>query len=126
MKIWVLGLCVMLTLGACDSGPESFEDAQAVADAMEDEGIECEDLETTTEFSNDQDSLVTERGLCQVDGSPVVISMFENAAARNDWVAVGKLFDEVAVGENWVVSADSEDVVQDVRDSLNATTPDKE
>jgi hypothetical protein len=126
MKIWTLGLCALLTLAACQGSPESFEDARAVAAAMEDEGIECEDLETTTEFSNEEDSLVTERGLCQVDGSPVVISMFENAAARNDWVAVGKLFGEVAVGDNWVVSAESQDVIQDVADSLDATIPEKE
>jgi len=126
MRMWVLGFCLVLTLGACDSGPETFDNAQAVADAMEDEGIECEDLETTTEFSSEEDSLVTERGLCRVDDSTVVISMFESAEDRDDWVAVGKLFGGVAVGANWVVSAESEDVIQDVVDSLDGTIPEKE
>ena len=90
---------------------------------MEDEGIECEDLETTDEFGNEEDSLVTERGLCRVDGSTVVISMFENSEDRDDWVAVGKLFGEVAVGENWVVSSESDDVIEDVVDSMGATIP---
>ena len=123
MKTWVLGLSLLLIFGACQGGPENFENAQAVADAMEDEGIECEGLETTTEFSDNEDSLVTERGLCRVDDSTVIISMFENSADRDDWVAVGKLFDEVAVGDNWAVSAESEDVIEDVVDSLDATIP---
>lgn len=123
MKTWALGLSVVLIFGACQGGPESFENAQAVAHAMEDEGIECEGLETTTEFSGEEDSLVTERGLCRVDGSPVVISMFETTEDREDWVAVGKFFGEVAVGDNWVVSAESEDVIEDVVDSLDATIP---
>ena len=119
----MFAVCALLIFGACEGGPETFDNAQAVADAMEDEGIECEDLETTSEFSNEEDSLVTERGLCRVDGSPVVISMFENSDDRDDWVAVGRLFGEVAVGENWVVSAESEDVISDVVDSLDATIP---
>lgn len=123
MKIWALGLSMVLLFGACQSEPESFEDAQAIAEAMEDEGIECEGLETTTEFSDEGDSLVTERGLCRVDDSTVIISMFANSDDRDDWVAVGKLFGEVAVGENWVVSAESEDVIEDVVDSLDATIP---
>jgi hypothetical protein len=125
MKIWIVIVCFGLFV-ACDASPESYEDAQAVADAMEDEGIECEDLETTTEFSNEEVSLVSERGLCRVDGEAVVISMFENAAAKNDWVAVGKLFGEVAVGDNWVVSTESDEVIQEVVDSLGATIPQEE
>ncbi len=123
MKNLVLGLCLLLSLGACQSGSEDYADAQAVADAMEDAGIQCENLETTTEFSNEEDSLVTERGLCQVDGSTVVISLFENSEDRDNWVAVGKLFDDVAVGENWAVSAESEDVIEDIVDELDATIP---
>lgn len=123
MKTWALGLCIVVIFGACQGGPESYGDAQAVADAMEDEGIECEDLETTTEFSKEEESLVSERGLCQVDGETVVISMFENTEKRDDWVAVGKLFGEVAVGENWAVSAESGDVIEEVVDSLDATVP---
>jgi hypothetical protein len=127
MKKIVVVLCVCLVLVACDGGgADDFENAQAVADAMEDEGIKCEDLETTTEFANEEDSLVEERGLCRVNGNTVVISMFENSEKRDDWVAVGKLFGQVAVGENWVVSAESEDVIEDVVDSLGATIPEKE
>lgn len=121
--MWLIALCAGLMLVACDEEPERFEDARAVAEAMEDEGIECEDLETTTEFTNEEDSLVTERGLCEVDGSAVVISMFETTEDRDDWVAVGKLFDHVAVGDNWVVSAESEEVIEDVVDSLDASIP---
>lgn len=123
MKTWVLAASLVLILGGCQGSAENYADAQAVADAMEDEGIECEDLETTTDFSNEEDSLVTERGLCRVDGSTVVISMFENSDDRDDWVAVGKLFGEVAVGGNWVVSAESEDVIEDIVDELDATIP---
>ena len=126
MKTWALALCLMLVSAACEGGPESFENASAVVDEMEDEGIECEDLETTTEFSNEEDSLVTERGVCRVDGSPVVISMFENTEDRDDWVAVGKLFEGVAVGDNWAVSAESKDLIEDVVDSLDATVPERD
>lgn len=126
MKRLLLGLCLVLLLGACDSDPESFDDAQAVVDAMEDEGIECEDLETTAEFSNEEDSLVTERGLCRVESETVVISMFESPEDRDDWVAVGRLFGEVAVGENWAVSAESDEVIQEVVDSMDATIPEED
>ena len=127
MKMICVVLCLGLTLSACDGGgAEEFENAQAVADAMEDEGIECEDLETTTEFANEEDSLVKERGACRVDGSTVVISMFEDSEKRDDWVAVGKLFGQVAVGENWVVSTESEDLIDDVVESLDATIPEKD
>ena len=125
-KTWALALCAVLVFAACESGPESYEDAQAVADAMEDEGIECENLETTTEFSDREKSLVSERGLCQVDGDAVIISMFENREKRDDWVAVGQLFGQVAVGENWVISAESDEVIEDVVDSLGATIPQEE
>ncbi len=123
MKIAVLVTAVIALLGACDASAESYEDVEAVVEAMEDEGIECEDLQTTTEFGNESDSLVTERGLCMVDDERVVVSMFENAADRDDWVAVGKLFGEVAVGENWVVGSDSPEVVERIANELDATIP---
>lgn len=126
MNIWLIALSAALVFTACQGGPDTYEDAQAVADAMEDEGIECEDLEITTEFSDEDDSLVAERGLCRVDGSTVMISMFENADDRDDWVAVGKSFGDVAVGENWVVSAEAGDVIDDVVDSLDATIPEED
>lgn len=123
MKIALLVAGMVALLGACDAGAESYKDAEAVVEAMEDEGIECDDLETTTEFTNESDSLVTERGFCMVDDERVVVSMFENAADRDDWVAVGKFFGEVAVGENWVVGSDSRDLVEKIADELDATIP---
>ena len=123
MRIWILALALLLISSACQAGPESFPSAAAVANAMEDEGIECRNLKTTTEVADKKDSLVAERGDCLVDDSAVVISMFETTEDRDDWIAVGKLLSKVAVGENWVVRAESEDVVEDVADSLNATIP---
>lgn len=123
MKIALCLIAVVVALGGCDGDPDSYEDVEAVVEAMEDEGIECDDLETTTEFGTEADSLVTERGVCVVGEDRVVISMFETAADRDDWVAVGKLFGRVAVGENWVVGSDSQEVVDEIADELDATVP---
>ncbi len=123
MKIW-LALIAALFLVGCDGGTEPFPDARAVVDAMTQEGIPCQGLATTTEFSQaEYESLVTERGLCSVDGEPVVITMFANAEDRDDWVAVGRLLGSVAIGPNWVVSSRSEETVDQVAEALDATRP---
>ncbi len=126
MKIAICLVALAVASAGCTDDPESYEDVEAVVEAMEDEGIECEDLETTTEFGTEADSLVTERGLCLVGDNRVVISMFENAADRDDWVAVGKSFGTVAVGPNWVVGSDSQEVVEEIADELDATIPEAE
>lgn len=127
MKIWLLAVVAAVLLVGCDDGTESFEGAQAVVDAMAEEDIACEGLETTTEFSQaEYESLVTERGLCAVDGEPVVITMFANAEDRDDWVAVGRLLGSVAIGPNWVVSSRSDEVVDAVAKALGATRPSEE
>lgn len=123
MKI-ALGLIVLaLVFGACSDDAESYDDVEAVVEAMEDEGIECENLETTTEFGSEADSLVTERGLCLVGDERVVISMFDDAADRDDWVAVGKSFGTIAVGPNWVAGSDSQEIVEEIATELEATIP---
>ncbi len=124
MKIWLLAVCAPVMLFACDGGTDRFEDSQAVVAAMAEEGIECEGLETTTEFSEaEHESLVAERGLCAVDGEPVVITMFANAEDRDDWVAVGRLLGSVAIGPNWVVSSRSEPTTAEIANALDATRP---
>lgn len=123
MKIALSLVALLVAFGACSDEPESYEDVEAVVEAMEEEGIECEDLETTTEFGPEADSLVAERGFCVVDDDRVVVSMFENAADRDDWVAVGKLLGEVAVGENWVVGSDSQELTEEIASELDATIP---
>lgn len=116
-------IVLVMVFGACSSSAETYEDVEAVVEAMEDEGIQCDDLETTDEFGNESDALVTERGICLVGKDRVVVSMFENDEDREDWVAVGKLLGKVAVGENWVVGSDSQEIVEEVADKLGATLP---
>lgn len=124
MKIWLLGVVAAVLLVGCDDRTESFEGAQGVVDAMAEKDIACEGLETTTEFSRaEYESLVTERGLCAVDGEPVVITMFANVEDRDDWVAVGRLLGSVAIGPNWVVSSRSEETIKQVAAALDATRP---
>ncbi len=125
MKIWLLVVVAAALLVGCDDGTQSFDGAQAVVDAMAEEDIACEGLETTTEFSSEAEyeSLVTERGLCAVDGEPVVITMFANAEDRDDWVAVGRLLSSVAIGPNWVVSSRSEETIEEVASALDAARP---
>ncbi len=124
MKIWLLTVVAALLLVGCDDGTQSFAGAQAVVDEMAEEDIACQGLETTTEFSEaEYESLVTERGLCAVDGEPVVITMFANAEDRDDWVAVGRLLGSVAIGPNWVVSSRSEETIQQIATALDASRP---
>lgn len=116
---WMRGLCFLLILGSCQAEPPTFENVRAVVSAMEREGVGCEDLEITTEFSDE--SLVKESGRCVVDGSVILISMFESTQDRDDWVAVREAFVEVAVGEDWAVSGEPEGLLKDVADGLGAT-----
>ncbi len=124
-----MGLLLLLPFVACDSASETYPSADAVAAAMQDEDINCEGLETTTEFSDataEHESLVKERGVCTVDGETTVITLFENAEDRDDWVAVGRLLGSVAIGPNWVVSSRSEQVVDEIAQALDASRPEEE
>ena len=121
MRLFVAVLAASLALGACDDGGGSFEDVQGVVDAMEDEGIECEDLDTTDEFGSESDALVKERGLCIVEGEPVAVSLFEDAGDRKDWVAVADAFSDVAASENWAVSTDARDLLEEIGAALGGT-----
>ena len=55
-------------LAGCDGGDRGpFENAEAVIEAMKENGIECEDIETTSEFGSESDAIVSERAFCFVD-----------------------------------------------------------
>ncbi|MDP9066892.1 MAG: hypothetical protein M3N53_00910 [Actinomycetota bacterium] len=124
MKMLASLCCAVLLLAGCDSDAATYDDAAAVVDAMAEAEIVCEGLETTTEFSDaEHESLVTERGLCTVDGEPLVITMFANAEDRDDWVAVGRLLGSVAIGPNWVASSRSEETIARIAEALDATRP---
>ncbi|HJR45359.1 MAG TPA: hypothetical protein VJ927_07115 [Actinomycetota bacterium] len=116
-------VALLLVLAACNGDDGSFGDVEGVVDALADEGVECENLDTTDEFASETDADVSERGLCVVDGKPVVISLFDDAAARREWVdAAGGLGSgPVAAGENWVISADSPDLIQRAAAALDGT-----
>lgn len=120
----MLLVAAALVMTGCDAETPSYERAEEVATAMSEADIECQGLETTTEISTtnaEHESLVKERGLCEVDGEAVVITMFANAEDREDWVAVGGLLGSVAVGPNWVVSSRSEPVVAEIAEALDAS-----
>jgi hypothetical protein len=128
-RVLVLGALLVVFAG-CTQEAASYEGAQEVTSAMQEEGVACDDLvvtdgtpEATTEETSRVDSLLIERGVCTVGDEPVVISMFVNEEDRDNWVAVGQLLGPVAVGKNWVVSSDSEDLVGRVAEALNATVP---
>ena len=123
MKIMLALLAVTVLASGCDGGDGTYEDAEAVVEAMEDAGIECEDLETTTEFGPESDADVVERGFCVVGSDRVVISMFDDAAERDEWVVDGELEGKVAVGDHWVVGSDSQELVEEIASELDATIP---
>ena len=124
MKIVVASFLLVALLTGCEGGDQGpMEDAEAVVDAMEENGIECEDVETTTEFGPESDADVSERAFCLVGEDTVVVSMFENAEERDSWVEAGELSGKVAVGDYWVAGSDSQELVEEIADELDATIP---
>lgn len=127
----ILLACFLLVFGvACSEDAASYESASALVAALEEEDIRCENLEIDDEVSGDAppeagniDSLLAERGVCEVDGDALVVSMFDNASDKDNWVAVGQLVGPVAVGENWAVSSDAAALVARVADALGAEVP---
>jgi hypothetical protein len=127
MRVLSILLLVCALLVACESegapGEDDTSGPEAVVAAMSEEGIECEGLSTTDRFANAEDATVIERGLCRVDDATVVISTFEDAARRDEWVRLNDLAGKVAVAENWVVGSDSQNMVQDIATALDASVP---
>lgn len=121
MKLAALLFAAILLFGGCDPDEGSLGKVEDVVAAMEDEGIDCEGLDTTTEFGNELDARVTERGICLADGDRVVISVFDDAADRDRWVEDGELRGKVAVGGNWVAGSDSDQLVEEIAAALDAT-----
>lgn len=117
----VLALVATMGVACQDEGPP--DEVEAVVAAMEDEGIECTDLETTTEFGPESDADVVERGFCVVGSDRVVISIFDDETERDEWVGQGDLAGKVAVGPTWVVGSDSQSLVEDVAGALDGTIP---
>ncbi|HVM36627.1 MAG TPA: hypothetical protein VM784_14970 [Actinomycetota bacterium] len=130
-----LVLMVVGLVGACGSSPERYESAGAVAAAINDAGIRCEDFAITEDREEtsgehealiEHESLVEEQGACAVDGESVTIRTFENEEARDDWVAVGeKVEGSLAVGPNWAVAGRSKALVEEIADALDAVPPDE-
>lgn len=120
MRILLALAVAALALAACDGGG-SPEDVQGVVDALEEEGIACEDLETTSEFGSESDAEVKERGLCAVDGESVAVSIFDDAGARRRWVEAAAEFSPVASSGKWAVSSDSPDLLEEIADALGGT-----
>jgi hypothetical protein len=115
---------VALVVTACESGPESYASARQVVRAMADADVQCASFESGNGIPapvGGRRSLVEGRGVCSIDGQPVVIATFDNAEDRADWVAVGKLLGPVAVGPNWVATSRSGKVVAEIAEALEAT-----
>lgn len=121
MRISVAVAIVVVCFAACDSGDGSFQEVQAVVDALEDEGIECVDLETTDEFGSEADAGVTERGYCSIEEEPVAISLFEDAAGRREWVSSATITSAFVAADNWVVNTASEELLDDIADALDGS-----
>ena len=121
MRILVAAVVAVALLGACDPGDGSFEDVESVVDALADEGIRCDDLETTDQFGSESDAGVIERGYCSVGGEQVAISMFEDANGRREWVGSATITDAMVVADNWVVNSGSSDVLDQIADALDGS-----
>ena len=102
MKRIIIGLAgVVLAVGltACGGNEsESYDDAQAVADAIGN----CEGF-----TESEPDVFAESTGECQVDGKPFEISVFGSEQERDQYVGAGESIDEdfeLLVGSNWVVT----------------------
>ena len=120
MRILLALVAAAFALAACDGGG-SPEDVQGVVDALEEEGIACEDLETTSEFGSEGDAEVKERGLCAVEGESVVVSIFDDPGARRRWVAAAAEFSPVVSADKWAIGSDSPDLLSEIADALDGT-----
>ena len=120
MRILLALVVAAFALAACDGGG-SPEDVRGVVDALEEAGIACSDLETTSEFGSESDAEVKERGLCAVEGERVAVSVFDDAAARRRWVDAAAEFSPVASAGKWAVSSDSPDLLEEIAAALGGT-----
>ena len=112
----LLALGLALLLGACSSGPESFDSADAVVTQLEEEGVSCTDPEELPEASLIKDSL-----RCTSDGAPIEIYVFEGEADRDDWLKVGRGLDGVVTGPTWAIVAGNQ--AAEVKEATGGETP---
>ena len=123
MKGSLLAVALTIALVSCQSQGQSYDDPRQVVAAMADANVDCEELVRATPSSlpgDRYDALVEERGSCRVGAHRVVITTFENAEDRGDWVAVGKLLGPLVAGPNWAVTSRSEAIVNDIAEALDA------
>lgn len=99
-RLALLLVCLSLLTGACSSGAPSFETADAVVTHLGEQDVPCTDAEELPSASLVKDSL-----RCTMDGAPVEIYVFEDAADRDDWLKVGSGFDGVVTGPTWAIVA---------------------
>jgi len=105
---------LLLALVGCGGGGESYEDTEALADA-----IGCKNHKIS---SADTMSLgARETGTCDSDsGRDLSLAVFKSNDARDTFVeGVGALGGTFVVGEKWAVGAQTDDDAQAVADEIS-------
>lgn len=99
-----LALAAAAALAAgCSGGPRSYDDVAALASAISDAGIACDEVRSVPAAR-----LVSRSASCS--GSDVTMFLFDDDADLEAWKRVGTAAGPALVGPNWAVTADRESV----------------
>ncbi len=124
----VAGLLCLLA-GACSKQAAPYGSAADVARALNANGVNCSrfalspagKVDTKRVASGEQvnaKSIVAQAGSCSIGTRKLLVLTFKDAAQRDRWLGLGKLYGAVVVGPNWAVSTQSKAVADDIKGAI--------
>ncbi len=124
----VAGMLCLLA-GACSKQAAPYGSAADVARALNANGVDCSKfalspagkVDTKRVASGEQvnaKSSVAQAGSCSTGPRKLLVLTFKDAAQRDRWLSLGKLYGAVVVGPNWAVSTQSKRIAEDITGAI--------
>jgi hypothetical protein len=127
-KAVVVG-AICLLAGACSKSAESYGSAADVARELNAKGVSCShfalsppgtagSMRLSSGSQVTAKSIVKQAGSCSTGTGKLLVVTFKDAARRDQWLEVGKLYGSVVVGPNWAISTQSKATADDITGAI--------
>ena len=115
MKRLSLAIALLAVLiSACSSEATRYEDAAAIASALEEEGISCADPEPV-----EPAELPSEAATCGTKDDTIAIYVFDDVESQDRWMTLGRELGPLVTGPNWAIDAGDE--AEAIAEALDGT-----
>ncbi|MCA1703824.1 MAG: hypothetical protein LC808_11400 [Actinobacteria bacterium] len=102
---------VALLLAGC-SGTPSYSSVDELAQAMEEGGVACTEVDPLPKTD-----LVAERATCELESSTATLFRFDSDADRDEWLSVATKLGPFVEGADWAVTAPDESAAKRIADA---------